>query len=66
MANICWFEMRMRGTKENCYAMLNSDIPCYDAYVKAENGTESDYMMYIRGEGFVGYGPVVSIERGEK
>lgn len=50
MANICWFEMRMRGTKANCYAMLNSDIPCYDAYVTAENGTESDYMMYIRGE----------------
>lgn len=50
MANICWFEMRMRGTKANCYAMLNSDIPCYDAYVSAENGTEEDYMMYVRGE----------------
>ena len=50
MANLCWFEMRMRGTKANCYAMLNSGIPCYDAYVKAENGTENDYMMYVRGE----------------
>lgn len=50
MANICWFEMRIRGTKENCYAMVNSDIPCYDAYIKAENGSEEDYMVYVRGE----------------
>lgn len=50
MANICWFEMRMRGTKANCHAMLNSGIPCYDAYVKAENGTENDYMVYVCGE----------------
>lgn len=50
MANICWFEMRIRGTKENCYAMLNSGFSCYDMRVKAERGTESDYMMYIGGE----------------
>lgn len=50
MANICWFEMRIRGNKENCYAMVNSDIPCYDAYVKAEKGTDADYMVYVRGE----------------
>ena len=50
MANICWFEMRIRGTKKNCYAMLNSGISCYDMHIKAERGTESDYMMYIGGE----------------
>lgn len=50
MANTCWFEMRMRGTKANCKAMLNSGISCYDARVKAEEGTENDYMMYVSGE----------------
>ena len=49
MANICWFEMRLRGTEENCYALLNSGIPCNEAYVKAENGTDEDYMIYVSG-----------------
>jgi hypothetical protein len=50
MANICWFEMRIRGTKDNCYAMVQSGIPCYDAYIEEEQGNDNDYMMYIRGE----------------
>lgn len=49
MANICWFEMRVRGTQENCYAMLNSGLQCEDAYVTAENGTDDDYMVYVSG-----------------
>lgn len=50
MANVCTFEMRIRGTKENCYKMVNSDIPCYDAYIADEYGTDSDYMVYVNGE----------------
>jgi hypothetical protein len=50
MANICWFEMRIRGCKENCYAMVNSEIHCNDACAKAENGTDEDYMICMRGE----------------
>ena len=66
MANICWFEMRMRGSKENCLAMLNSGIPCYDARVIAENGTEEDYMMYVRGEcRWSVTGSMVNVDEGE-
>ena len=50
MANICWFEMRVRGTKLNCRSMYSSGINCYNAVICAENGTKDDYMMYIRGE----------------
>ena len=49
MSSICLFEMRLRGTKENCYAMVNSVIPCYDAYIYAEKGYSDDYMVYLRG-----------------
>ena len=50
MANICWFEMRVRGTKTNCYEFFNSDIRCYEMNLSRTDGTEKDYMMYIRGE----------------
>ena len=50
MANICWFEMRMRGTKADCIAMGHSGIPCYDVRIVGEKGTEEDYMVYLLGE----------------
>lgn len=50
MANICTFEMRIRGTKENCEKMINSDISCYELYRVDEKGTDSNYMIYAEGE----------------
>lgn len=52
MANICWFELRIRGSKKNCYDMLTTDIEtnCYEFDVMEERGTDDDYMMYISGE----------------
>lgn len=51
MANICTFEMRIRGTKENCQKMMESDFPsCYEVYIISENGTDSDYMVCVEGE----------------
>ena len=50
MANICTFEMLIKGTKENCYNMLNSDIPCYEVYVTDEAGNDDDYMLCLEGE----------------
>ena len=66
MANICWFEMRVRGTKENCQEMFDSDIPCYDAYIDEEQGTDEDYMMYIKGEcRWSVYGSMVNVDEDE-
>lgn len=50
MANVITFEMRIRGTKENCNKMLNSELNCYEWFVVAENGTSEDYMLYTEGE----------------
>lgn len=51
MANICTFEMRIRGTKENCQKMMESDFPsCYEIYTISQNGTDNDYMIYAAGE----------------
>ncbi len=50
MANICTFEMRIKGTKENCEKMVNSDIPCYEMYCVEEKGTDDLYMMRLEGE----------------
>lgn len=50
MANICTFEMRIRGTKENCEKMINSDIPCYELYSVDEKGNDNDFMVYLEGE----------------
>ena len=49
MANICWFELRVRGTKENCTGMMDSGLACEEAYVKAAVGNENDYMATIAG-----------------
>ncbi len=51
MANVCSFEMRIRGTKENCEKMIDSDMPsCYEFYRVEEQGTDNDYMVYLAGE----------------
>ena len=50
MANICWFEIRMKGTQDACYAFFNSDLPCYDIYVDAEDGNKNDCFMTLKGE----------------
>ena len=50
MANICTFEMRIKGTKENCEKMINSDIPCYELYSVAEAGKDDSYTVCLEGE----------------
>lgn len=50
MANVCTFEMRVKGTKENCYAFFNSDIRCYEIFVTEEHGTDADFILCIAGE----------------
>ena len=49
MANICWFEMRIRGTKENCCAFANSGFFCNDIHVIDKRGTDDDFMIYVTG-----------------
>lgn len=50
MANICTFEMRVRGTKEACYQMLNADFPSYDRDTCGEYGSDGAYTLCIFGE----------------
>lgn len=46
---ISWFEIRIRGTKEDCYAFINSGFFCSDMHVVDKRGANNDFMMYIAG-----------------
>lgn len=50
MANVCSFEFRVRGKEVNCYAFLNSNIPCYEIYEAGKYGTAEDTVLCICGE----------------
>lgn len=50
MANVCSFEMKVKGTKENCLNFANSQIHCYELYIEKEYGTDEDFALYITGE----------------
>jgi len=50
MANICTFEMRVRGNKEACFEMLNADFPSYDRGTCGEYGSDGDFTLWIFGE----------------
>lgn len=50
MANICTFEMRVRGSKAACLEMLNADFPSYDRGTCGEYGTDEDFTLCIFGE----------------
>lgn len=50
MANVCSFEMRLRGTKEACFAVLNADFPSYYRGTCGEYGTEDDFVLCVVGE----------------
>lgn len=50
MANVCSFEMKVKGTKENCLNFANSEIHCYELYIGEEYGTDEDFGLYLFGE----------------
>ena len=50
MANVCTFEMRVKGTKAACFAMLNADFPSYDRGTRGEYGNDECFTLCIFGE----------------
>ena len=40
----------MKGTQDACYTFFNSDLPCYDMYIDAEDGSENNYFVILKGE----------------
>lgn len=59
MANYCDYDMKIKGTKENCKKWLKKMSDCdeynsfygiFDAVVYDEGGTDESYYMYISGD----------------
>ncbi len=50
MANVCTFEMRIKGRKDACYEMFNADFPSYDRGVAGEYGADDDFILCAFGE----------------
>lgn len=51
MANNCFYEMRVRGNKENCMEAIEQLAQqTYEAYIIEEKGAPEDYMIYIGGD----------------
>ncbi len=50
MANLCWFEIHVKGKKNDCYQVFNSNLPCYELFINKERGTDDKYFLSLRGE----------------
>lgn len=51
MANICTYEMRIRGKKDDCYEMAETGLrKTYDYGYSIEDGTDADFILGIMGE----------------
>lgn len=51
MANICTFNMRIRGKKESCLGLIEDGLRgIYEAYIVGESGSDADCLMEIEGE----------------
>lgn len=51
MANICTFNMRIRGEKASCLELIENGLRgIYEAYIVGESGTDADCLMEIEGE----------------
>ncbi len=42
--------MRIKGSKEKCYALFFAEFPCYEKWVIAEYGSSNDFIMHAGGE----------------
>lgn len=52
MANVCSFEMRIRGKKDNILAFIEHGLQgIYEAYIVRKIGTTEDYLVDVEGEG---------------
>lgn len=50
MANICTFEMRIKGSKNACLDFFNADFPCYERWTIGEYGDNDPFILYAGGE----------------
>jgi len=50
MANVGSFEMRIKGTKQNCLDFFNADFPCYEKWTCGESGNDNNFTLCAGGE----------------
>lgn len=50
MANVCTFEMRVKGTPDNCNRLFESMTNCYEAYVVDSRVIGEEELYQVEGE----------------